>query len=361
MNNTTAKHKIVVGLSGGVDSAVSALLLKEQGHDVMGVFMQNWETDEKDPHCSAEQDLSDARAICDLLDIPFQLVDFSKEYWDNVFQYCLDEFNAGRTPNPDIWCNKEIKFKVFLEHALKLGADYLATGHYVSKQFNGEKYHMHKASDLNKDQSYFLYTLGQHELKHALFPLSDLTKPQVRKIAEENGFINFDKKDSTGICFIGERKFKDFLSEFLLAKPGPMVTDKGKHIGQHDGLMFYTFGQRKGLNIGGRRDASEEAWYVLDKNIANNTLIIGQGHDHPLLFKSELICTQLHWVIAEPKSPLKCSAKTRYRQSDQACEIIKLENDRWQVKFIEPQRAITPGQSIVFYLDSECLGGGIIN
>lgn len=359
--NSNTNNKVIVGLSGGVDSAVTAFLLKEQGYDVTGIFMRNWEADPDDPICQAEQDLQDAKATCEHLEIPFEVVNFSKTYWQNVFQHCLDEFAAGRTPNPDIWCNKEIKFKVFLEHAIKLGADYLATGHYVRKQNQNGKNQLLKGIDPNKDQSYFLYTLGQTELSHALFPLGELQKPQVREIAKKAGLSNFNKKDSTGICFIGERKFKQFLNEFLLTKPGMMKTPEGEIIGQHDGLMFYTLGQRKGLEIGGRKHANDDAWYVLAKDIANNILIVGQGHDHPLLFSNELICDDLHWVNGEsPQMPLNCSAKIRYRQVDQTCTVIKLDEKQYKVQFSQPQRAITPGQSIVFYQDELCLGGGII-
>jgi len=349
--------KIIVGLSGGVDSAVTALLLKEQGYDVAGCTMQNWMAEKDDPHCSAEQDILDAKKVCDHLQIPFHLVNFSKEYWDTVFQYCLDEFVAGRTPNPDIWCNQFIKFDVFLKHALNLGADFLATGHYVRKSGN----QLLKAVDRNKDQSYFLYTLNHEKLSHALFPLGELTKPLVREIARKSGLLNANKKDSTGICFIGERKFKTFLQDFLLAKPGVMKTPEGKIIGKHDGLMFYTFGQRKGLNIGGMKNTPEDAWYVVDKDIPNNVLIVAQGHDHPLLFSSELLCEKLQWVSGEAPNALKCSAKIRYRQNDQLCHVELLDNNAAKVVFDEPQRAITPGQSIVFYDGEICLGGGIIS
>lgn len=356
------KNKVIVGLSGGVDSAVSALLLKQQGYDVTGVFMQNWETGNDDPFCSAQQDLSDARAVCDILQIPFLTVNFSKQYWNNVFQHCLNEFSLGRTPNPDIGCNKEIKFKVFLEHALQLGADYIATGHYVRSQKINDQYEILKAFDNNKDQSYFLYTLGQGALSRTLFPVGEMPKPKVREIAKQAGLYNYNKKDSTGICFIGERKFKDFLSEFLLTKPGPIETTEGKVLGKHDGLMYYTIGQRKGLNMGGKKDAKQAPWYVIDKDIKRNILIISQGHDHPLLFSSSLICDDLHWIKEEPPKtlPMHCVAKTRYRQSDQACTITSLDGNRYNVQFSNPQRAITPGQSIVFYQDDVCLGGGII-
>lgn len=352
--------KVMVALSGGVDSAVAALLLKQKGYDVTGIFMQNWETENDDPHCQAEQDLTDAYQVSQALEIPFKVVNFSKEYWQNVFQYCLDEYAAGRTPNPDILCNKEIKFKVLLAHALNLGADYLATGHYVRK-CNNSPNKLQKGIDTNKDQSYFLYTINQKALSHALFPIGELKKSEVRDIAKKAGLMNHNKKDSTGICFIGERKFKTFLSEFLLATPGLMKTPEGKVIGKHDGLMFYTLGQRKGLNIGGRQDAKSSAWYVLDKDIENNTLIVGQGDHHPLLFSDQLICEKLHWINEEiPDISLTYSAKTRYRQPDQICKITPLNKELLQVDFKESQRAITPGQSIVFYHHDICLGGGII-
>lgn len=355
------KKKIIVALSGGVDSAVAALLLKQQGYNVHGVFMQNWETDNDDPHCHAEQDLTDAYQVSQKLEIPFQVVNFSKQYWQNVFQHCLDEYAAGRTPNPDIWCNKEIKFKVLLEYALNQDADYLATGHYVRKLVDSHTIKLQKSKDINKDQTYFLYTVHQKALQHALFPIGDLEKPDVRDMAKEAGLMNHNKKDSTGICFIGERNFKSFLNEFLLAKPGLMKTPEGKTIGQHDGLMFYTLGQRKGLRIGGRQDTEADAWYVLDKDIENNTLIVGQGHDHPLLFSDQLIGEQLHWINeTAPDMSLTYQAKTRYRQADQPCKITLLENQLFQVDFLEQQRAVTPGQSVVFYHNDICLGGGII-
>ena len=355
-------NQIAVGLSGGVDSAVCALLLKQQGWNVFGIFMQNWETDNQDPYCHAERDLSDARTVCDQLNIPFHVINFSKEYWENVFQYCLNEFSQGYTPNPDIWCNKEIKFKIFLDYALKLGADYLATGHYAKIQLKENYMYLLKGTDVNKDQSYFLYTLGQRELNHCLFPLGHLCKTEVRQIAERAKLVNCYKKDSTGICFVGERNFKKFLSEFLLAQPGLIQTTTGKTLGQHDGLMFYTIGQRKGLHIGGKKDAKEEPWYVVEKNLKNNILIVDQGHNHPWLYSSHLECTQLHWVSGEaPITPLPCQVKIRYRQTDVPACLIQLGADRYLVQFESAQRAITPGQAVVFYQQEVCLGGGTIS
>ena len=352
---------IAVGLSGGVDSSVAALLLKKAGYEVIGLFMQNWEVDKEDTFCTAEQDLSDAKAVANHIGIPLYTVNFSKEYWDNVFQYCLDEFNAGRTPNPDVLCNREIKFKSLLKHAKKLGADYLATGHYARIRKKNSYCHLLKSYDDNKDQSYFLHLLSQYPLANSLFPLGGYQKFNIRTIAKEAALITHAKKDSTGICFIGERKFKEFLSEFLLAQPGNMETPEGKIVGKHDGIMFYTRAQRKGLRIGGRVYANDKPWYVIDKDVQRNVLIVGQGHDHPLLYSHALTCTKLHWISGtHPLLPLTCKAKTRYRQIDQACTVTRLSEDQYHVEFEQAQRAITPGQSVVFYLDDECLGGGII-
>jgi len=351
-------------MSGGVDSSVAALLLKKQDYLVEGLFMKNWEeTEEDESNCSASQDLIDAQTVCLKLGIRLHTINFATEYWDRVFSYFLEEYKAGRTPNPDILCNKEIKFKAFLDYALELGASYIATGHFVRKKkvVNSDEYQLLKGSDKNKDQSYFLYTLQQYQLSKSLFPVGELEKNEIRQIAKDNGFRNHAKKDSTGICFIGERKFKTFLSKYLPAKPGNITITSGEIIGKHDGLMYYTIGQRQGIGIGGRKDANEEPWYVLKKDLEKNVLIVGQGHNQPLLFSNKLIADQLHWVSGNPPTtPYKCSAKTRYRQKDQDCVIEKIENNLAHVTFAEPQRAITPGQSVVFYQDEVCLGGGVI-
>jgi len=354
--------RVIVGLSGGVDSSVALLLLKNQGFDVEALFMKNWEEDDTDTYCSATEDLKDAEAICKTLNIKLHTVNFANEYWDRVFEHFLAEYKAGRTPNPDILCNKEIKFKAFLEHAQTLGADKIATGHYAINQNN----QLHKAIDYSKDQSYFLYTLQHTVLSQVLFPLGDLPKSSVRTKALEAGFINHQKKDSTGICFIGERKFKTFLSRYLPAQPGHIETPEGKIIGKHEGLMYYTLGQRQGLGIGGARDSDNQPHYVIAKDLDRNVLIAATGQDHPLLYKSTLQAKDLHWVSGTPPaSSIQCTAKIRYRQADQSCELIldtdpTKENLIATVHFTEPQRAITPGQAIVFYAGTQVLGGGTI-
>ncbi len=348
--------KIVVGLSGGVDSAVAALLLKQQGHEVAGLFMKNWEEDDTDTHCGAEEDLKVVRAVCALLGIPLKTVNFSAEYWDRVFSYFLEEHKRGRTPNPDVLCNKEIKFKAFLDHALGLGAEAIATGHYARIEQRDGRYALLKARDAQKDQTYFLYPLGQAELARTLFPIGHLTKPEVRARARAGGLPNHDRKDSTGICFIGERDFKGFLARYLPAQPGEMRALTGERLGQHDGLMYYTLGQRHGLGIGG----AGEPWYVARKDLASNTLYVVQGENHPALFSRGLAAGELHWVAgAAPALPLRCTAKTRYRQPDQDC-VLETGGDPLAVGFGQPQRAVTPGQSVVFYQGEECLGGGVI-
>jgi tRNA-specific 2-thiouridylase len=357
--NQVSPQRIIVGMSGGVDSSVTALLLKQQGYAVSGLFMKNWE-DYPDGECPAVQDSQDVMAVCDRIGIEMDGVNFAAEYWDRVFAYFLEEYQAGRTPNPDVLCNKEIKFKAFLDYALIHGADKIATGHYAKVEFHDGRYRLLKARDQNKDQTYFLYTLGQEQLSRTLFPLGDIPKPEVRKIAAEHHFVNAAKKDSTGICFIGERKFKEFLSQYLPARPGEMRTPEGELIGTHDGLMFYTLGQRQGLGIGGRKDAGGEPWYVVGKDLERNILLVAQG-EHPMLYSDNLTASRLHWTSGRaPGTPFRCAAKTRYRQPDQLCTITWLEDDSCRVEFDQPQRAVTPGQSVVFYKDNECLGGGVI-
>lgn len=350
---------IIVGLSGGVDSAVSALLLKEQGFDVQGLFMKNWEEDDTAEYCSAKVDLADARAVCKKIDIPLHTANFSQEYWENVFSDFLAEYKAGRTPNPDILCNKEIKFKAFLEYALKLGADYIATGHYVQKATQTDHYQLLKGIDNNKDQSYFLYTITQHALSKSLFPIGHLEKSQVRELAKAADLINHSKKDSTGICFIGERKFKTFLQDYLTNRQGEMQTPEGTVIGQHDGLMYYTLGQRQGLFIGGRKGAKEMPWYVVAKNVTRNILYVTQEIEHPWHFSRNLIAKNIH-LINPCADSFKAMAKIRYRQQEKSCTVKQTNPGEIEVIFDEPQRAVTPGQSIALYHDNICLGGGII-
>ena len=357
-----SETKVIVGMSGGVDSSVSAYLLLQQGYQVEGLFMKNWEEDDDDEYCAAADDLADAEAVCEKLGIELHTVNFAAEYWDNVFEHFLDEYKAGRTPNPDIMCNKEIKFKAFLEFAAEaLGADYIATGHYVRRAFNDGKWQLLRGLDNNKDQSYFLYTLSHEHVAQTLFPVGELEKPEVRRIAEEQGLVTADKKDSTGICFIGERKFKDFLQQYLPAQPGKIESVDGEELGDHEGLMYHTIGQRKGLHIGGLADAGDDPWNVVDKDVERNVLVVAQGKNHPRLFSKGLIANQLHWVNREEiTEPLRCVVKTRYRQADIACQITPAADGRITVSFDEPVAAVTPGQSAVFYIDDVCLGGGII-
>ncbi len=358
---------VVVGMSGGVDSAVTALLLKQQGYEVIGLFMKNWEDDDDGDYCSTRQDLIDAVSVADTIGIPIEAVNFSKEYKERVFSYFLREYEAGRTPNPDILCNSEIKFKAFLEHAIKLGADTIATGHYAKIRENNGLYELLKAKDGSKDQSYFLYRLNQAQLSSAMFPLGELLKSQVRDIARQHQLPNHAKKDSTGICFIGERPFREFLNRYLPTRPGEMRTPDGRVVGEHVGLSFYTIGQRQGLGIGGIREQKTEdrgqhkPWFVAGKDMANNGLIVVQGHDHPALLTHHLDATELHWISGHgPDIARDYAAKTRYRQADAACRIGMLSNSSGGFEFTEAQWAVTPGQSVVMYDGDICLGGGII-
>ena len=354
--------KVIIGMSGGVDSSVAALLLKRQGYDVEGLFMKNWEEDDGTDFCTANQDLNDARRICDRININLSVANFAAEYWDSVFSAFLSEYAEGRTPNPDILCNKEIKFKVFLEYAQSLGADYIATGHYSRRASENGQSSLLKGIDSDKDQSYFLYAVPESALSKAIFPLGALTKKEVRQIAEDNDFDNAKKKDSTGVCFIGERRFRDFLSKYFPNKTGPIVTDEGEKVGEHQGLMYFTLGQRQGLGIGGLRNAGCGAWYTLEKIVETNTLIVGQGSHHPRLYSYYLRADDLHWINGIPsQSSFRCNAKSRYRQADQNCRVNLADNESCVVFFDEPQRALTPGQSVVFYEGQRCLGGGIIS
>ncbi|MBY0530056.1 MAG: tRNA 2-thiouridine(34) synthase MnmA [Rhabdochlamydiaceae bacterium] len=347
------KKTVVVGMSGGVDSAVSALLLKEQGYDVIGLFMKNWEEKDESGACRSEADYADVVRIAEQIGIPYYAVNFVQHYWDNVFSHFLHELKLGYTPNPDILCNREIKFKVFLEKALALGADYLATGHYC--QIDQGK--LLKGRDPNKDQSYFLYTLSKETLGKVLFPVGGIEKSEVRKIAESHQLANAKKKDSTGICFIGKRDFKEFISQYITYSQGNFETLSGKVVGRHDGAAYYTLGQRKGLGIGG----PGEAWFVVAKDIERNVVFVEQGEDHPALYKENLTATEMSWISGEaPPLPFECTAKVRYRQPDQPCVIEAIEQDRIFVRFLTPQRAITPRQAIVFYQNDVCLGGALI-
>lgn len=349
--------RVVVGMSGGVDSAVSALLLKQQGYDVIGVFMNNWE--EKDEHgvCTSQEDWNDVQDVCEHIGIPYYSVNFAKEYEDRVFSHFLTEYQAGRTPNPDVLCNREIKFKAFLDYAMKIGAEKMATGHFVRTNEQGQ---LLKGEDPGKEQSYFLYMLKTHQLQKSLFPVGGLMKSQVRQIAADAGLPVYDKKDSTGICFIGERRFKTFLKNYLPTQPGDMVSDEGEVLGRHDGLMYYTIGQRKGLGIGGRGDG--RSWFVAGKDLKKNRLLVVQGEDHPSLFKSSAALNQITWVGDAPAAegtPVDITVKLRYRQKDQAARLV-FHGEEGSLQFEVPQRAVTPGQSAVFYQGDVCLGGGIV-
>jgi len=354
-------QKVILGLSGGVDSAVAAVLLKDAGADVQALHMTNWE--DEDGYCTAADDLQDARNVCEQLNITLHHVNFAKQYRDRVFQYFLDEYSAGRTPNPDVLCNREIKFGVFRDHAKRLGGDLLATGHYARTETIDGQTRLLKAADLNKDQSYFLHAVSSEALAETVFPLGELQKDAVRNIARDHGLAVHDKKDSTGICFIGERPFREFLSTYLPANPGPIRTPDGEDIGEHHGLMYYTLGQRQGLGIGGQRDAGEAPWYVVDKHPDDNALVVDQG-DTELLLSDGLIATDATWINGAPEeleSGLSCMSKIRYRQKDQACTINKGPDDTLLVRFDEPQRAVAPGQYAVFYSGDICLGGAVID
>ncbi|WP_414648384.1 tRNA 2-thiouridine(34) synthase MnmA [Cerasibacillus sp.] len=349
--------RVVVGMSGGVDSSVTALLLKEQGYDVVGIFMKNWDDTDEFGVCTATEDYDDVIRVCNQLDIPYYAVNFEKEYWDKVFTYFLDEYRAGRTPNPDVMCNKEIKFKAFLNHALSLGADYVATGHYAQVRETDGTYEMLRGVDSNKDQTYFLNQLTEDVLKRVMFPLGHLEKHEVREIAKKHNLVTADKKDSTGICFIGERDFKAFLSEYLPAQPGEMQTLAGEVKGKHDGLMYYTIGQRQGLGIGG----PGEPWFVVGKNLEENILYVEQGFHHEALYSDSLIATDVNWINPNKiKNHFTCTAKFRYRQKDSPVTVEVKEDNRVHVRFHEQARAITPGQAVVFYDGEVCLGGGTI-
>lgn len=346
-------------MSGGVDSSVAAALLKEQGYEVIGLFMHNWEEDDDDDTCTAVTDYEDVKRVCNKLGIPYYTVNFAKEYLDRVFSNFLEEYSKGRTPNPDVLCNREIKFGPFLDYARSLGADYIATGHYAKVERSNGVTRLLKAADTNKDQTYFLNQLNQDQLSQVLFPLGDMQKPAVRAIADKYGLSTADKKDSTGICFIGEKRFRQFLKNYLPCNRGDIVDRNGNKVGEHEGVIYYTLGQRRGLNIGGKKDGTGERWFVLDKDVKNNKLIVSQGEGEEL-FKDGLVSYKINWIPAEPKEKeFECYAKFRYRQPDQKVRVV-IEDNRVVVHFAEKQRAVTPGQFVVFYTETDCLGGGVI-
>ena len=354
-------ERVVVGMSGGVDSSVAALLLKRQGYDVIGLFMKNWEDDDTGEYCSTRQDFLDAAGAADVIDIPLEAVNFSAEYKDRVFAEFLREYQAGRTPNPDVLCNAEIKFKAFLDHAMDLGATRIATGHYARLREKGGMLELLRGVDPDKDQSYFLHRLTQAQLARTMFPVGELKKAEVRRIAAEARLPNHAKKDSTGICFIGERPFRDFLKRYLPREPGPIRTPEGRQVGEHIGLAFYTIGQRKGIGIGGTSGGESDAWYVAQKDLGENTLVVVQGHDHPLLLKRTLAAQEASWISGDaPAEGATHSGKTRYRQPDSVCFVTRSENDEIALEFAQPQWAVTPGQSVVLYDGDQCLGGAVI-
>ncbi|MFL0557634.1 MULTISPECIES: tRNA 2-thiouridine(34) synthase MnmA [Paenibacillus] len=362
MAKPNSETRVVVGMSGGVDSSVTALLLKQQGYDVIGIFMKNWDDTDEFGYCTAEADAEDVRRVCEQIDIPYYTVNFEKQYYDKVFAYFLEEYKRGRTPNPDVMCNREIKFGEFLNKALDLGADYVATGHYARVVEENGTFKLLRGVDSNKDQTYFLNALNQDQLSKAMFPIGHLPKPEVRRIAEEAGLYTAKKKDSTGVCFIGERNFKEFLSNYLPAQSGDMIDIvTGEVKGRHDGLMYYTLGQRQGLGIGG--SGTGEPWFVADKDLERNILYVVQGDKHPSLYSTSLIASGVNWIAGAdkmPEGPYKCTAKFRYRQPDQGVTLTKQPDGTVHVAFDEPQKAITPGQAVVFYQGEECLGGGTI-
>ena len=349
------KNKVLVGMSGGVDSSVSAFILKKEGYEVHGLFMKNWDDDDGSPYCSIKEDFMDAAFVADQLEIPLFEVNFAKEYKEKVFSYFLEELKKGRTPNPDILCNKEIKFKKFYDYALSKGYDYIATGHYANTKENK----LYKAMDINKDQTYFLHAIDKEVLRRTLFPIGSMDKEQVRQIARENSLITSEKKDSTGICFIGERPFPEFISKYVSEKIGKIVDGDGNELGEHKGLQYYTLGQRQGIGIGGQKGNNNEPWYVAGKKLKTNTLVVVQGNDNPLLFSQELITRNLYLLNEDIEQKFDGAAKVRYRQQDQKCEIEILEG-KIKIRFERPQRAVTPGQSVVIYRNNECLGGGEI-
>lgn len=361
---SATQPRVMMALSGGVDSAVGLLLLKRQGYQVHALFMKNWDEDDTQGYCSAAEDLADAERVCERLEVPLHTVNFSHEYWENVFTRFLDEYARGRTPNPDVLCNREVKFQVFVEHAMTLGAECIATGHYARIERHddeGGECRLLAGRDEDKDQSYFLHMLTQAQLRPALFPVGHLHKREVRRLAREAGLAPHDKKDSTGICFIGERPFQQFLARFLAPRPGDIESVDGIAMGRHEGLMYYTIGQRQGLGIGGRAGGSGEPWYVVDKDLSRDTLIVAQGREHPALYARELMATQLHWIASQaPRLPLRCQARVRYRQPRQNCQVMA-DGAGCRVRFDTPQWAAAPGQSVVFYAGDECLGGAIID